>query len=886
MFNNNMELKMKKLTFVISFVLIFCSVQLYGNNYPGSKRVVVYMQPNSGPSLYSFGSGLGIDIGYKYSAQAGFSEKARSEFSFNLSNIPSNASITNVHLDLSVTPGNSLAQYNLDITEITHTDIPLDSWTNIGAATALFSDMSYSGGALSSNGLTDLVNNHKGGTLYLGVFSKDESHSDSWATVSLTLSMDVSTPPAQLSLHIRNDLNGGEGGNIGVGIYPNAASSRPSPCDFNNAYEGNRLNLAAYDNQNVNGKTWFFNDTELPNYKSDWKKYNNNVYTNLSNNASFTTSTLSSGDNNATHIAYLKTTSYTTSGTMSASEDWIANNTLTGNVTIPSGVTLKIEPGVTVNLNGHSIITNGGTIVDNSPTINGLRATLRANPTLRGLCGTIQAAANYAGSTNEIYFANGNFNENVTISNKYNLSILGNENYQPFGSLTITGCTAFEAMGFQAKNISISNCSYLILIDVYAYGTDQSTIGFSLYNSDTYDLSYLTSFYSRIGISCWDGTEADIDISFLFDNLTGVESFNGSNVYINNSRFCGTALDLRTYNFASIRAYNCFFDGGKASTSGSSIIHMGDQSCSLSKASSNQLTENNIDNNEGSEFEKINSAYFSLNKKLANALKGKTDFDKGAFCIDYGQVINDYQKIINKNPESPLAKVALIASAKSYRRIDDLRGKNDFADMKNFLSVIIGKSEYAALKPQAERLMMEYYRLTKDFKKAIETADNLTKNYKENADYLSGVLYAKGLIEAYDLNQPDIATKTFSNILQQYPENSLAVLAENELRVLGKEVNKKITAEDDIAINEIELNNYPNPFNPVTTINYSLPIDEKVVIKVYDILGREIKELVNDFKIAGKYSVQFDGSKLSSGVYFYRMEAGKYSQTKKLILAK
>jgi len=80
--------------------------------------------------------------------------------------------------------------------------------------------------------------------------------------------------------------------------------------------------------------------------------------------------------------------------------------------------------------------------------------------------------------------------------------------------------------------------------------------------------------------------------------------------------------------------------------------------------------------------------------------------------------------------------------------------------------------------------------------------------------------------------------------------------------------------------------NYPNPFNPTTVISYSLPFAEKVVIKIYDVLGREIKELVNEFKEAGEYSITFDASSLSSGVYFYRINAGNLSQTKKLILAK
>jgi len=80
--------------------------------------------------------------------------------------------------------------------------------------------------------------------------------------------------------------------------------------------------------------------------------------------------------------------------------------------------------------------------------------------------------------------------------------------------------------------------------------------------------------------------------------------------------------------------------------------------------------------------------------------------------------------------------------------------------------------------------------------------------------------------------------------------------------------------------------NYPNPFNPVTKIKYQLPLRSEVRLTVYDILGREIKVLVNQEKPAGTYEVQFDGSDLPSGVYFYRMETAKYSAAKKFILIK
>jgi Secretion system C-terminal sorting domain len=82
------------------------------------------------------------------------------------------------------------------------------------------------------------------------------------------------------------------------------------------------------------------------------------------------------------------------------------------------------------------------------------------------------------------------------------------------------------------------------------------------------------------------------------------------------------------------------------------------------------------------------------------------------------------------------------------------------------------------------------------------------------------------------------------------------------------------------------IQNYPNPFNPATTIQYSVAGRRIVTLKVYDILGREVATLVNKEKNPGVYEIKFDGSKLSSGVYFYRIQAGNFVQTKKMLLLK
>ena len=87
--------------------------------------------------------------------------------------------------------------------------------------------------------------------------------------------------------------------------------------------------------------------------------------------------------------------------------------------------------------------------------------------------------------------------------------------------------------------------------------------------------------------------------------------------------------------------------------------------------------------------------------------------------------------------------------------------------------------------------------------------------------------------------------------------------------------------------NKFELyQNYPNPFNPETKIRYQLPNESKVVIKIYNILGSEVMELVNDKKEAGVYEAEFNASNLSSGTYIYKISADNFVQTKKMVLLK
>ena len=96
-----------------------------------------------------------------------------------------------------------------------------------------------------------------------------------------------------------------------------------------------------------------------------------------------------------------------------------------------------------------------------------------------------------------------------------------------------------------------------------------------------------------------------------------------------------------------------------------------------------------------------------------------------------------------------------------------------------------------------------------------------------------------------------------------------------------------INPKGEQIVNEYELfQNYPNPFNPNTKINFALPKQGLVTLKIYDITGREIKTLVNEVKQAGYYTVDFNASHLSSGVYFYKIQSGDFSSVKRMVLIK
>lgn len=126
----------------------------------------------------------------------------------------------------------------------------------------------------------------------------------------------------------------------------------------------------------------------------------------------------------------------------------------------------------------------------------------------------------------------------------------------------------------------------------------------------------------------------------------------------------------------------------------------------------------------------------------------------------------------------------------------------------------------------------------------------------------------------------------FKGLLDDIRIYNLALTKDNVLQLYNNEI---VEVKEDVLLNlkgYTLTQNYPNPFNPTSKISYSIPEQSQVTLKIFDVLGNDIKTLVNEEKTAGNYEIDFDASSFSSGIYFYRLQAGSFVETKKMLLLK
>lgn len=160
--------------------------------------------------------------------------------------------------------------------------------------------------------------------------------------------------------------------------------------------------------------------------------------------------------------------------------------------------------------------------------------------------------------------------------------------------------------------------------------------------------------------------------------------------------------------------------------------------------------------------------------------------------------------------------------------------------------------------------------------------DKATVRLNDNNEFLALVEMVLFKVRVTILQISNQITSTTAAELNYEADGVIDLIVDEESRPVNTP-----KMDDYLVPKNFELTqNYPNPFNPSTTIEYSIPKDAAVSVKIYDILGKEVATLVNDQKSAGTYILNWNASNFSSGIYFYRLTAGEFTETKKMFLVK
>jgi hypothetical protein len=158
-------------------------------------------------------------------------------------------------------------------------------------------------------------------------------------------------------------------------------------------------------------------------------------------------------------------------------------------------------------------------------------------------------------------------------------------------------------------------------------------------------------------------------------------------------------------------------------------------------------------------------------------------------------------------------------------------------------------------------------------------------NINEAINIFNDVMNKPELSTPLELQLVYDAITSYATTYGQETEN-LPFLSLNDPPVEFELKKESALTPTDVPTEYSLYSNYPNPFNPTTNIKFDLPSDGLVQLKVFDILGNEVATLINEQKVAGRYEVNFNASSLASGVYIYKIQAGSFINSKKMILLK
>ncbi len=606
--------------------------------------------------------------------------------------------------------------------------------------------------------------------------------------------------------------------------------------------------------------------------------------------------------------------SITTSGSLISNEIWSGTVNLTGAVTVPNGLTLTLQPGTIVKFpSGASLIANGKLIANGA-------SFLPINGSTPGSWGSI--TLNGAG-------ASGSSLNGVTM--QYGYAVVCNPEA---ANITINNCTIqnnqYGILCYSSSPIISNN---QILYNTYAgiqntmnanphienntitnIGRANNSIGVYLYGGQGYiNLNTISGFhvgvYPRAGSSlgAWSGDDyystptqnnkitgntygvITYDNSWAFMGIYDEEygTVHGGNNWIENN----VGYDLVASDNTGLYAQENWY--------GADYVPTYVQGANPYVFAWWALFENPWGGYASSAINQ--KRLLPLSKKITGAVPNSktSEFYKNVKGEDklfqdaisdhmkksYGNAQNKYKKLLSSKKYS---QSALVLLSRLFMESNDDNGLINFEDLKSNPSK--NKLDPGNLS-LTTNLLANMQGNKGNYDKSFALYDNVIKNYpntiEERNARVQKIYYA---IEGK--KDQAGAQQMLNDLLAIYKDGDDIEMIKNlvDHAVLSSgESSKQFSKESKIVKEPTEYSlaqNFPNPFNPSTTIKYALPKAGNVVLKVYDVLGKEVATLVNDFKETGRYQVEFDASKLSSGMYIYKLTSDKFTEVKKMMLVK
>lgn len=557
---------------------------------------------------------------------------------------------------------------------------------------------------------------------------------------------------------------------------------------------------------------------------------------------------------------------FTTTGTMQYNQCWWGTVTLTGNVFVPTNKKLHFAEDATINLNGYYIKSTGGKIIiEDDVTFNSADIQIKDGSTIKGQYSTFSQAWSNVSTGEDVYLDSDTYSGSV-----YMKPYVGLYGDGP-SSTTLTGKVYFDGDdGACLSDLKV---------------TDRMSVDDCWAEIDNVYSEYSSSSY---GLYVHDDSDLELSSGKMTQKDEAVIIASGSYVFAYNEWFCQNTWDISTDLYSYADASQCTFSGyWPGSTVQGTVYYTSWNYCGVGKCMVSQ--EGLVSDEKGSDpaenaFRGITQNFRAVKQSLMDDRKSDLGFHPEKYSNELRGVLGQFQAFVLEYPESRFTKNSVGRMGTIWKILGDYDGGLAYTES------IASQPHLAHLKPNVMNLKVSLLVRKGVYTEALALADQLIAEFPEHPLVVEWI-FKKGKIHKYYLNELAKSEEMFRLVVDRYPDHPTAQAALDEL---GEDENESLPSEpadsnESEETLELTCENYPNPSNPETTIYFTLPEQGRVVLKIYDIIGREVLTLVDEDRDAGRFSVFWNGKDsfgqaVSTGVYFYQLQFEQHILTGKISL--